>query len=188
MSFMKLKMVFYPLAIAAVIFSSSCDRSDASYVQPSCQFPSNQSTGVYTAHHNDKYWTYVSMSNYNWIYFRFIDKPFTDLCADQKNGVKVRVRGKFMEVKSYVKITDKDSLEVPLVKTSIDSNTYSYDGNLDNIDLQPYFQNYPGRYTPVLYIKMPYDDTNGVNWMYFMERLRFNLIGIEITPTGSKTF
>ncbi|OSZ78865.1 hypothetical protein CAP35_11625 [Chitinophagaceae bacterium IBVUCB1] len=184
---MKLKMLFYPLAIASVIFSSSCDRTDASYVQPSCQFAPNQKTGVYSAHHNDKYWTYLDFSSEKWIYFRFIDKAFIDLCTSEKNGVNIRVRGKFMEVKGYIKITDKDSLEVPLVKTNLDSNTYSFDGKLDNIDLMPYFQNYPGRYTPVLYIKMPYD-SHYVNWMYFIERLKFNMIGIEVTPTGTKTF
>ncbi len=184
---MKLQSFFYPLAIASVIFSSSCDRTEASYITPKCTSAPNQSIKVTEAREYESYWRFYELKEWEWVILKYSDKTFVDLCTSDKNGVDVKVVGNFIEVRAYMKITDRDSVEVPIVKKNAANNMFSFEGALDNIDLQPYYQHYPGKFKPVLYIKMPFDDDDKNNRTYMIERLNINLDNVKIEPTGSKT-
>ncbi len=180
---MKIKSLLFPLAIASVIFSSSCRRTEANYVQPVCKYPVTQYQHVYGAETFDKLWGFYELDAWKSCVIKYSGAAFTDLCTAEKGGVTVRVRGNFMDVKAYMKITDNDSVEVPIVKTKLDSNKYSFDGKLDNIDYVPFYQNYPARMKPVLYIRMPFDSPYK-DYYYMIGRLKINLISVEIDPSG----
>lgn len=184
---MKIKSLFYPLAIAAVALTSSCSRSESGYVQNVCQYPVKQYQHIYTVRENDTYWGLYSLKDWESVVVKYTGKAFTDLCVVEKNSAKVSVKGRFIDVKAYMKMTDKDSVEVPIVKTVLDAtnNIYSFEGSVDGIDLKPFYQHYTGRMYPVLYITMPFDSPYK-DYAYMIERLKFNLISIEIEPT-SKT-
>lgn len=182
---MKIKSLLYPLALVSVIFASSCDRTQSSYVQPYCQYQSTQNQHIYSAMGSDRYWGLYSLKNWESCVIKYTGKAFTDLCTSEKNGVKVQLRGKFIDVKAYVKITETDSVEVEIKKSVLDqaNGIYSFDGFKNDIDLKPYYQHYPGRMSPVLYITMPFDSPYK-DYGYMIERLRLNLIGLEIDVVG----
>lgn len=185
---MKLQSFFYPLAIASVILSSSCDRSEASYVTPKCTSAVNETINVTEAREYESYWRFYELKEWEWVILKYSDRSFLDLCTKDKNGVEVKVVGNFIDVRAYMKITDHDSVEVPMVKTNAGNNLYNFDGKIDNIDLQPYYQHYTGKFKPVLYVKMPFDDDDKNNRTYMLERLNINMESVTIKPTGSKTF
>lgn len=182
---MKIKSLLFPLAIASVIFSSSCRRTEANYVQPVCKYPVTQYQHVYGAETFDKLWGFYDLDAWKSCVVRYTGAPFTDLCATEKGGVKVRVVGNFTEVKAYMRITEHDSVEVPMPSQGkkLDSNVYEFVGELDNIDFVPYYQHYPARMRPVLYIKMPYDSPY-IDYYYMISRLKVNLKSVEIDPKG----
>ncbi|HLO70101.1 MAG TPA: hypothetical protein VK167_04490 [Flavipsychrobacter sp.] len=182
---MKIKSLLYPLAVASVVLSSSCNRTQSSYVQPYCQYKSSQNQHIYSAMGSDRYWGLYSLKSWESCVVKYTGKAFTDLCTSEKNGVKVQLRGKFLDVKAYIKLTENDSVEVKIDKTALDAanGVYSFDGINNEIDLKPYYQHYPGRMTPVLYITMAFD-TPYKDYGYMIERLRYNLIGLEIDVVG----
>ncbi len=180
---MKIKSLLFPLAIASVIFSSSCRRTEADYVQPVCKYPVTQFQHVYGAETFDKLWGFYDLDAWKSCVIRYNGAAFTDLCTAEKGGVKVRVRGNFIDVKAYMKLTDNDSIEVPMKVTTLDSNLKSFDGEVNNIDYVPYYQHYPARMKPVLYIRMPYDSPYK-DYYYMIGRLKINLLSVEIDPTG----
>jgi hypothetical protein len=183
---MKIKSLLFPLVLASVLFTS-CKRSksESSYVQPYCKYPVTQYQHVYGAETFDKLWGFYDLDAWKSCTITYNGAAFTDLCTREKGGVEVRVVGNFMDVKAYMKLTETDSVEVPMKGKTLDSanNVYEFYGSINNIDFIPYFQHYPARMKPILYIKMPYDSPYR-DYYYMIERLKKNLKSVEINPKG----
>jgi|GEM_PF-2870040 len=183
---MKIKSLLLPFVFASLLFTS-CKRSnsESSYVQPYCKYPVTQYQHVYGAETFDKLWGFYDLDAWKSCVITYNGAAFTDLCTREKGGVKVRVVGNFMDVKAFMKLTEKDSIEVPMKSKALDTanKVYEFTGETYNIDFIPYFQHYTGRMKPILYIRMPYDSPYR-DYYYMIERLKVNLKSVEIDPQG----
>lgn len=184
---MKIKSLLLPFVLGTVLFTS-CKRSDSesSYVQPYCKYPVTQQQHVYGAETFDKLWGFYDLDAWKSCTITYNGAAFTDLCSREKGGVEVRVVGNFIDVKAYMKLTETDSVEVKMDKPkTLDSvnKVYEFTGRVNDIDFIPYFQHYPARMKPILYIKMPYDSPYR-DYYYMISRLKVNLKSVEIDPKG----
>lgn len=180
--------LFYPLAIAGLLFSASCDRSEASYTTPVCKYPTTQELRVTSVVDRDARWSYNGYDlPQDWFGFQFVGAPFTDLCTKDTNSAMATIRGGFKEVRVFMKFTTKDSVEIPLNKVAEGTpDQYTWSGSVTGIDLSKYYSSYSGKMWPVVYVKVPWyltyaDGAEGY------EELKKYFKYMEIKPTG-KTY
>lgn len=187
---MKLKQLFFGVIALTALASCRGDHESA-YAVETCVSPANQSHFVDARalpRWNNKYWTVVAFNKeQDWVQLMYIGDPFDGLCVKEVNGMWANVKGAFLDVKAYVKATQRDSFEIPMTTTVMDSTqkVIQWQGAYKGLDLQPYYLHYAGKIWPVVYIKLSYTyylDDHG--WAY--DELAKDYRDLTFVPTGDK--
>jgi hypothetical protein len=192
---MKLKQLFF-VAIALIAFAS-CNRRN-NYQQETCSSSAALARTVDSRslptenpkNANNSHWQVIQYQrDSGFIRLMYVGDPFTALCVSEIQGMKVNIKGAFMDAKAFIKPTIKDSFQVPLnnIDTQINSNQTIYEwwGSYTTLDLTPYYMHYPGTMWPVVYIKIPYTypmDDRG--WAY--DELAKDFRDFTFKPLGQK--
>lgn len=192
---MKLKQLFF-VALALISFVS-CTRQNDPYLKETCSasaaWPRTHDAEYLPTENpnnaNNSHWQVIEYRrDSGYIRLMYVADPFTSLCVKEITGMKIYAKGAFLDVKAYVKATQKDSFEVPLLNVDTfdkAQNINEWWGSNANIDLKPYYLHYQGTMWPVMYIKIPYTypmDDRG--WAY--DELAKDFRHFVFKPLGQK--
>jgi hypothetical protein len=191
---MKLKQLFI-VAIALISFVS-CNRRN-NYQQETCSASAAWARTLDSRflptenpkNANNSHWQVIEYRrDSGFIRLMYVAEPFTALCVSEITGMKVNAKGAFLDVKAFIKPTQKDSFQVPLNNVdTVDKaqNIYEWWGSYTTLDLKPYYLHYPGTMWAVIYIKIPYTypmDDRG--WAY--DELAKDFRDFTLKPLGKR--